>query len=173
MEITLTEALRIKNELSNTIKTLNYGVHQSSFGKTIEDGEVVSQDVEKFENVEASLIRALGYSEELNGKISEFNRISAVDVTVRKMQNAKLLLDIYSRNLDKTKPKTNKRFENLGTVRKSIEIVYTPTVTAKSMKDRISTQKTLIRDYQAKVEKANQTKISVAFEYADLESLVG
>ena len=173
MEITLTEALRIKNELSNTIKTLNYGVHQSSFGKTVEDGEVVSQDVEKFENVEASLIRALGYSEELNGRISEFNRTSAVDVTVRKMQNAKLLLEIYTRSLDKTKPKTNKRFENLGTVRKSIEIVYTPTVTAKAMKDRISTQKSLIRDFQSKVEKANQTKISVAFEYADLESLVG
>jgi len=173
MEITLTEALRIKNELSNTIKTLNYGVHQSSFGKTVEDGEVVSQDVEKFENVEASLIRALGYSEELNGRISEFNRTSAVDVTVRKMQNAKLLLEIYTRSLDKTKPKTNKRFENLGTVRKSMEIVYTPTVTAKAMKDRISTQKSLIRDFQSKVEKANQTKISVAFEYADLESLVG
>jgi hypothetical protein len=173
MVITLTEALRIKNELSNIIKTLNYGVHQSSFGKTVEDGEVVSQDVEKFENVEASLIRALGYSEELNGQISDFNRVSAVDVTVRKMQNAKLLLDIYTRNLDKTKPKTNKRFENLGTVRKSIEIVYTPTVTAKSMKDRISSQKSLIRNFQTQIEKANQTSISVSFEYADLESLVG
>ncbi len=173
MEITLTEALRIKNELSNSIKQLNYSIHQSSFGKTVEDGEIISQDVESFENVEASLIRALGYSEELNGKISEFNRISAVDVIVRKMQNAKLLLDIYNRNLDKTKPKTNKRFENLGTVRKSIEIVYSPTITAKSMKDRITTQKAIIRDYQTQIEKANQTKISIAFEYSDLESLIG
>ncbi len=153
MEITLTEALRIKNELSNSIKQLNYSIHQSSFGKTVEDGEIISQDVESFENVEASLIRALGYSEELNGKISEFNRISAVDVIVRKMQNAKLLLDIYNRNLDKTKPKTNKRFENLGTVRKSIEIVYSPTITAKSMKDRITTQKAIIRDYQTLIMK--------------------
>jgi len=173
MEITLTEALRIKNELSNTIKQLNYGVHQSSFGKTVEDNEVVSQDVETFENVEASLIKALNFSEELNSKIAEFNRASSVDSIVRKMQNSKLLLDIYSRNLDKTKPKTNKRFENLGTVRKSIEIVYTPTITAKAMKDRISSQKSKIRDFQSQIEKANQTKISIGFEYADLESLVG
>ncbi len=173
MEITLTEALRIKNELSNTIKTLNYGIHQSSFGKTVEDGEIVSEDVETFENVEISLLKALSYSEELNGKISDFNRASAVDVTVRKMQNAKLLLDIYTRSLDKTKPKTNKRFENLGTVRKSIEMVYTPTITAKSMKNRISNQKSSIRDFQVQIEKANQSKISVSFEYTDLESLVG
>lgn len=173
MEITLTEALRIKNELSNTIKQLNYGVHSSSFGKTVEDNEVVSQDVETFENVEASLIKALNYSEELNSKIAEFNRVSSVDSIVRKMQNSKLLLDIYSRNLDKTKPKTNKRFENLGTIRKSIEIVYTPTITAKAMKDRISSQKSKIRDFQSQIEKANQTKILIGFEYADLESLVG
>lgn len=173
MDITITEALRIKNELSNTIKTLNYNIHQSSFGKTTEDGEVISQDVEKFENVEASLIRALGYSEELNGKISEFNRTTGVDTIVRKMQNSKLLLDVYTRNLEKTKGKTNKRFENLSTVRKSIEIVYTPTVTAKSMKDRISTQKSKIRDYQSKIEKENQNTISLTFGYSDLENLMG
>ena len=153
MEITLTEALRIKNELSNTVKKLNYSIHQSSFGKTVEDGEVVSQDIENFENVEESLIKGLSYAEELNNKISDFNKVSTVDVIVRKMQNAKLLLDIYTRNLDKTKPKTNKRFENLGTVRKSIEIVYTPTITAKAMKDRISSQKSLIRDFQSQIER--------------------
>lgn len=173
MELTLTEALRIKNELSNTIKTLNYNAFQASFGKTTEDGVVVSQDVDSFETVEASLIKALGYSEELNGKIADFNKTSQVDVIVRKMQNAKLLLDVYTRSLDKTKPKTNKRFENLGTVRQSIEIVYTPNITAKAMKDRISTQKAKIREYQAQVEKANQSKISLSFEYVDLESLLG
>lgn len=173
MDITLTEGLRIKNELSNIIKTINYKIHQSSFGKIVEDEEIVSQDVETFETVENSLIKALSFSEELNNKISMFNRTSGVDVIVRKMQNAKLLLDIYSRNLDKTKPKKNKRFENLGTVRKSIETVYTPFITAKDMKARISHQKSKIREFQSQIEQANQTKISVAFEYADLESLVG
>jgi hypothetical protein len=173
MEITITEALRIKNELSNTIKTLNYNIHQSSFGTLTEDGEVVSEDKEKFQDVEASLVKGLGFSEELSAKISEFNKTSSVDSTVRTMQNAKLLLDIYTRNLEKTKPKTNKRFENLGTVRKSIEMVYTPSISAKDMKAKIASQKSIVRGLQSNIENINQSKISVSFEYADLESLVG
>jgi len=173
MEITLTEALRIKNDLSNTIKTINYSVNQASFGKTTEDGEVVSQDVEKFEVVEASLIKGLSISEELHNTISDFNKTSSVDKIVRKMQNAKLLLEVYSRNLDKTKPKQNKRFENLGTVRKSVEMVYTPSITSKDMKAKITEQKSIVRDLQSQVEKLNQLKINVSFEYSDIENLIG
>lgn len=66
MEITITEALRIKNEVSNAVKTLEYGVRTSSFGYTTEDGQIVSEDKDKFVDVETSLINALGLSEELN-----------------------------------------------------------------------------------------------------------
>ncbi len=173
MEITLTEALRIKNEISNTIKTLSYNINQSSFGTTTEDGEVISASNDKFQDVEASLIRGLSYSEELNNAISTFNRETGVDAIVRKMQNAKLLLDTYSRNLQKTKPTNQKRFENLGTVRKSIEIVYTPSVSSTDMKAKISTQKALSRELQSKVELLNQSKITVSFEFSDIESLIG
>ncbi len=172
MEITITEALRIKNELSQAVKTLNYKVNYASFGVITEDNEVVSQDTDKFEEVESSLIKALNFSEELNGVISSFNKNSRVDDTVRKMQNAKLLLEVYTRNLDKTKPKQNKKFENLGTVRQIIDVVYTPSISAKEMKDKISVQKTIIRELQSSVEKVNQSVISVNFEYSDLESLV-
>ena len=173
MEITLTEALRIKNELSNTIKTLNYGIHQSSLGDTIEDGQTTSaEDKEKFSDVETRLIKALNYSEELNNSISSFNRTNEVDVLVRKMQNAKLLLEIYTRSLPRTKPNKQKRFENLGTVRQSIEIVYNPFISSKEMKEKISSQKALTRDFQSKIEKLNQSKINVDFDYSDLEKLI-
>ncbi len=172
MELTLTEALRIKNEISNTIKTLTYNIHTSSFGETTEDGEVISEDKEKFYIVETSLLKALKYSEELNNTISSFNKENEVDVIVRKMQNAKLLLDIYTRNLQKTKPNKQKRFENLGTVRKSIEIIYVPDITSKNMKEKMSQQKSLVRDYQSQVEKLNQNKIEVSFGYNNLENLI-
>lgn len=173
MEITLTEALRIKNELANTVKKLNYSINQASFGVLTEDDEVVSEDKENFKDVEESLIKALNYSEELNNKISDYNKTSTVDSIVRKMQNAKLLLEIYTRNLEKTKPKKNKRFENLGTVRKSVEIVYTPSISSKDMKQKMSEQKTIVRELQTKVEQLNQSKISLNFEYIDLENLIG
>jgi len=172
MELTLTEALRIKNEISNTIKTLTYGINQASFGVTTEDSEVISPELDSFQDVEASLVKALGYSEELNNTISLFNKENGVDVIVRKMQNSKLLLDIYNRNLQKTKPSKQKRFETVGNVRKSVEIVYSPSLTSKDMKEKISNQKSLVRDYQSQVEKLNQNKIKVTFEYSDLESLV-
>jgi hypothetical protein len=171
MEITLTEALRIKNEISNTIKTLSYSIHQSLLGVTTEDGQVTSQDIDTFIDVENSLINALAYSEEINNSISIFNKESHVDSTVRKMQNAKLLLDIYNRNLSRTKPKTQKKFENLGTVRQSIEVVYAPLLSSKEMKERISTQKNLVRNLQKEVEAANQQKINVSFSYKDIENL--
>lgn len=172
MEITLTEALRIKNELSSTIRTLTYNVHQSSFGVTTEDGQITSQDKEPFSTVEAALIKGLAYSEELNNTIAAFNKETLVDATIRKMQNAKLLLDIYNSSLPKTKPTKQKRFENLQTVRQSIEVVYTPSISAKEMKDRIAQQKSIIRELQSKVEAINQKHIVVSFEYADLEALI-
>jgi len=172
MELTLTEALRIKNEISNTVKTLQYKFNSCSFGVTTEDGEVTSRDTDSFNDVEASLILALSYSEELNNKLSAFNKESGVDVIVRKMQNSKLLLNLYVNGLQKTKPNKQKRFENLGTVRKSIEIEYKPFISSKEMKERISVQKGLTRDFQSQIEKINQNKISVNFEYSDIESLI-
>lgn len=171
MNVTLTEALRIKNELSTTIKTLSYKVQISSFGVTVEDGEVTSRDEDKFNDVEKLLLNGLSFSEELNNRISDFNKEFGIDKLVRKMQNAKLLLSIYTNSLSKTKATTQKRFENLGTVRKSIEVVYTPSVTSTSMKTKISDEKSNIRDLQSKIEKLNQKVIAISFDYDDLESL--
>lgn len=174
MEITITEALRIKNEISNTIKTLQYSINNSSFGETTEDGEITSrEDVDKFIKVEESLIKALNYSEELNNILSSFNKEFSVDVIVRKMQNAKLLLDVYNRNLPKTKANKVKKFENLGTVRQTILVEYTPFISSSEMKIRISEQKSLSRQFQSQVEKLNQNKINISFEYSDIESLIG
>ena len=173
MEITITEALRIKNEVSNAVKTLEYGVRTSSFGYTTEDGQIVSEDKDKFVDVETSLINALGLSEELNNSISTFNKDKGVDVIVRKMQNAKLLLNIYTQNLQRTKPTKSKRFETVGNVRQNIEMEYIPYVSSKDMKGRMSKCKADIRDFQSQVEKLNQSKIEVSFSYADIENLVG
>lgn len=172
MEITLTEALRIKNEISNAIKTLQYGIHSSSFGTTSEDGQVVSEDKDKFNDVEASLIKGLKLSEQLNATISGFNKDAGVDSIVRKLQNEKLLLGIYIQNLQRTKPTKSKRVETVGNTRQTIEMEYTPYVSSKDMKERMSKCKSNIRDFQSKVEKLNQSKIEVDFSYTDIESLV-
>jgi hypothetical protein len=153
MKITISEALRIKNELSNTIKTLTYQMHSASFGSTHEDGVLISQDTTKFVDAEANLIKGLNLAIELNDTISKFNKESYVDSIIRKMQNAKLLLSVYSSNLNKTKPTTQKRFENLGTLRQSIEIVYAPYISSKEMKEKYQNKKLLSENYKHKLKK--------------------
>lgn len=171
MEITLTEALRMKTEISSVVKTLTYTLNYASLGDTKEDGEVISQNDNVFSDVEEKLINALNYSEELNDTISSFNRTNRVDSIVRKMQNAKLLLNAYNNALPKTKPSTQKRFENLGTVRKSVNIEYVPLVSSSTMKNSISSQKETIRTLQTDLERLNQGTINVSFTYSDLENL--
>jgi len=174
MEITVTEALRLKNEISSSVKKLQYNLnHNTSMGKTTEDDEDVTQDQEKFAYVEESLIKALSISEEINHKIASFNREFNVDSTVRKLQNAKLLLQIYNSVLQKSKPSKSTRFENLGNgTRKSITVVYTPEVTSKEVKEKISHIKTAIRNFQTEIEKANTNILNLTFEYSDVENLV-
>lgn len=171
MEITITEGLRLKNELSATIKNLTYKTYSASFGVTLEDNEITSKDADLFTDVENTLIKALEYSEELNNKLASFNKESGVDSVVRKMQNAKLLLNIYTSSLPKTKPSKQKKFENLGTVRKSVEIEFKPSITSSEIKEKISAQKVITRKLQTEIEQINQNTISVGFEYEDIENL--
>jgi predicted transcriptional regulator len=74
--------------------------------------------------------------------------------------------------LGKTKSTINKRFENLGTVRQSIEVVFSPYISSKDMKEKISKEKKIIREIQSEIEKLNQNTINVNFEYSDIESLI-
>lgn len=172
MTITVTEALRLKNEISNIVKQLQYKINQSSFGDNYEDDTLVSTDVEnKFIDTETSLIKALTYSTNINNTLSSYNRSNGVDGMVRDMQNEKLLLSIYQGNLDKCKPNKRKRFETVGNTRVSIETEYKPTITSSVMKDKISQCKNKIRVFQTDIEKLNQGSIELNFGFSDLENI--
>ena len=146
MKLTLTEALRIKNEISSIVRTLNYKINSCAYGVTTEDGKITSRNDDSFIDVENALIKALNISEEINDKISDFNKVSGVDSIVRKLQNHKLLLKTYEGNLQKTKPTNHSKFENLGTVRQNIEVKYEPLISSNDMKVRINAEKSKIRE---------------------------
>ena len=174
MEISLTEALRLKNEISSSVKTLQHGVNYNvSYGTTTEDEENITEDKETFSAIEENLIKALSYSEEINQKIASFNRESNVDSIVRKLQNHKLLLQVYNSVLPRCKPSKSTRFENLGNgTRKAIKISFEPHMSSKEVKDKISSTKESIRTLQSKIETANNSKIDLSFSYKDIENLV-
>lgn len=171
MQITLTEALRLKSEISTVVKNLSRQINSASLGITKENDVIISRNDIVFADIEDALIKGLNYSEELNNSISSFNKDNKVDAIVRKLQNAKLLLDIYTINLPRTKPTKQNRFESFSTERKVVEIVYTPSMSSKDMKEKILSQKAITRELQTQVEKLNQQEIEVSFTYEDIEAL--
>jgi len=172
MKISITEALRLKNEVSGIVNKMNYKINQSVFGTTTEDGVVISSNGTKFTEVNEAFKNALKYSESINNAISEFNRDNKVDAHVRKMHNAKLLADIYQNNLGKTKPNSFSKWETGAEhKRQAVEVVYTPEITGKEMKNMINEQKSIARNAQKDIEALNQKEIDIDFSYEDVEAL--
>lgn len=172
MKITLTEALRVKNELSKIITDTQYKVRYSEFGSTSENGSIISGDNQHFPELELTLVKALNLSQTINNTISDFNKESGVDKLVRALQNDKLFLKLYTDNLEKFKAKSSTKFQNLTASREEIKVVYEPYVSLTTAKARISEFKTKIRNNQNKIEALNTTVIDLPFEYSDVEGLL-
>lgn len=173
MKISVTEALRLKNEISKLVQDLQYKLHACTMGTNFEDGVEISTNDNSFVEVNASLVQALKFSEEINNTLSNFNRENKVDNIVRKLHNAKLLFDAYGRLLSQTKEKKHSKWENLGDgQRKQVEIRYVPMITGSEMKKLINEQKKIFRDAQKAVESLNMKEIEVSFSYDDLGSVI-
>lgn len=173
MKITVTEALRLKNEISGIVNTLNYASNSAQFGVLREDDQIISEEKESFTDVFKRFTKALGFSEEINNKLANFNRETSIDAKVRAMHNEKLKLQILTNALPKTKPSSTNRFENLGGgSRKAVKVTYVPTINSNEVKTMMATAKSNMRKFQTEIELLNQKNIELSFEHSDIESLV-
>src|SRR3990172_575242 len=152
MKITVTEALRLKNEISGIVNTLNYASNSAQFGIIKEDGETTSEEKENFSLVFERFQKALSFSEEINNTLSTFNRTTQIDAKVRAMHNEKLKLQILTSALPKTKPSSTSRFENLGNgQRKAVKVTYTPTINSNEVKSMMAEVKRKMREFQTEI----------------------
>lgn len=173
MKITMSEALRLKNEISLCVNTLNHKTNYSSLGITKENGEEVSSGKEdKFITIIKNLELSLKYSEEINNEISNFNKANGVDAKVRSMQNSKLLVNVYANAIPRSKATKSVRFETVGNARQTISVEFIPDISSTSIKGHLSAEKEKIRILQKEIEELNQQKIVLSFEYFDIESLM-
>ena len=173
MKITVSEGLRLKNEISKIVKNLEYkSKTEIVLGQTIEDG-VVSTDNNDyhFENIYPKLEKALDYSEEINNKIANFNRENKIDAKIRKFHNLKLKKDVLEYLIPYSKPKITNKWTTVGNTRKKIVIEYKPSVNSKDLKKRVKEFKKEIRAIQVYVEASNNKKIELSFEYSDIDNL--
>lgn len=173
MKTTVTEALRLKNEISKIVRSLDQNTRYNSvFGQKYVDG-VIASDGEgvEFKTLIEKLTTALEISESINSRLSMFNRESGIDSIVRKIQNIKLLISIYEESLPRTKSSTRNTWITVHNERKMVVEEFKPDVTSTEIKDKINELKRTMRALQTEVEKLNQTEIDLSFEYTDIENL--
>lgn len=173
MEITVSETLRLKNEISQIVNNFNRSIRHSSLGHTTENGEKTSEGNEtSFKETISNLQTALKYSEDINNAIARFNSENRVDSKVRTLQNSKMLIEIYKNALPKTKSTKTVRFDTVGNNKQKVEVQYIPDVTSTEIKNNIKQEKLNIRKLQSEIEVLNQKKIHLSFDYSDVESLI-
>lgn len=173
MEIQVIEALRLKNEISNYVRDLEFHAKNSIVvGHTYED-DVIATNGGGFDYKDTleKLEKALKFSEEINGKLADFNRVNYIDDLIRQKQNLKMLKEVYESILPKTKPTASNSWVILGEVRKQVLTEYRPLLQSKEIKEKIKIYKNSIREIQTKVEKLNQKTIELSFEYQDVDNL--
>ncbi len=173
MKIKIIEAMRLKNEVSFQVRTLEFlAKSRILMGNTFEDGlQTYEGDGFLFANVMEKLEIALQYSEEINDKIAAFNRQHHVDNLIRKMHNHKLLKEVYEQLLPRTKPTKSNSWITVGDNRKQVVKEYIPLHTGKEIKDKINIYKQYIREAQTQVETLNQTQIELSFNAQDVDNL--
>lgn len=171
MKITVSEGLRLKNEVKQLINTLTYEVRQQPIGLNYENDILTSneEDKNKFSDSFSRLEKLLNISLEINSKLANYNRVTGIDDKVRKMQNIKLLGDVFKTILPKTKPSKTNTFHNVGNERKQVTIEYKPILTGKEVKEKEGELKKQYRELQNEIEKLNAGEIEVSFTYEDIE----
>ena len=171
MQVTITEALRIKNEVSTIIGQLQSHIGSVNFGKIMDGGKEICNENVSFPEYLIQLNKALSISQEINDGLAEFNVESGISSLVRQKSNCELLIRVYESAISMIRQPVSRRHEIVGAVRMEIETVFTPFLTKKEIKELIKACKATIRKIQQDIDMHNAETINFSFEYSDIENL--
>jgi len=171
MQVTITEALRIKNEVSTIVGQLQNGLGSVNYGKVVDGGKEVFYENTTFPTYLTQLNKILAISQEINDKLSKFNVESGISSLVRQKANCELLIRVYETAISSIRQPVSRRYEIVGAVRMEIETTFTPFLSKKDIKELIKSCKASIRKIQQDIDTHNAEKIDFSFEYSDVENL--
>lgn len=167
MKVKITEALRLKNEISSLVNN-TFG-EAISHGSTFEDDVHINVTYDTF-NVHINKVkRIFELSEHINDVLSTYNVNSGLSNIVRKLKNIEVLILKYNRAIDESTPTTSHRFVNVGNDRKLVTVRYEPTHTKKELKAELHALKLQERELRSKLDELNSSDIELNFEYSDLD----
>ena len=173
MTITVTDALRLKNDLARKIQSLQ--CTSFSCGKTTVDGVETGNtgDESEYAITEYAdrLARALNYSYALNSILARFNVLSGVSDNVRDKSNTTLLMTIWQSALQRSEPRTTKGHQVVGDKRIVVETKFEPYLAKGFIKSKIKALRDQLRTLQTRIDEANVKTIDLPFTYADVDAL--
>jgi hypothetical protein len=180
MKVTVSEALRIKNELGNIINNIQrcsplYGTRTQT--STLQDTNVSEIPVMdayrtvKFSDFVEIMKKAFNVSEEINSKLANFNTNSGLSDKVRRLHNNEVMITVYNTAVSNSQISENKGYQVLGNDRILVTDRFVPFHSKSELKDKIKAYKTENRQIQIELDALNQKEIEFSFEYEDLESL--
>lgn len=170
MKVTITEALRLKNEISTMVRNTETNISSSEFGVSFQDDKPVSvsEDKEKFTHVYDQLTKILTISQLINSALAKYDVNTSVSDLVRESKNKEMLIRVLTNAL-RYKDSTQTSYEVVGNKRIAVKTHFIPHLTSKEIKQRITSLKKALREIKGQVDKKNSAMIELSFEYEDLE----
>lgn len=172
MKITVTEAMRLKNEIAGLVQEIVCG--SFSCGKTLVDG--VPEEESQAEDVRMYMYRVervLEISQHINSILARFNVESGVADAVRCKHNIELQTNRWSLALSQAEPRKSKMHQVVGDKRVVVETVFEPSITKTDIKDAMRALKARERAIQGQIDRANLQMVELPFEYEDIDALRG
>ncbi len=171
MKVTVTEAMRLKKEISHTINDLQMQSRYSIYGVTKEDGVEKQPATSQvaFPDYLKTMEKAFSISEQLNSKLAELSVKTGISDMVRRKANLTVLKSALETAANQGVATSSTRHEIVGNSRTPIVTTFEPFMTKKDIKTRIKTIKAEIRAIQGVIDGNNAQQIELPFEYDDLE----
>jgi len=172
MKLSVIEAMRLKNELSSEIGKLQYTRRGVSYGESFEGGERVDDlemttIVQHMERAKVLLNMAL----EINDKLDSFNKDNKISNSVRKIKNNQLLLAMWNSALGQSETSKGVRKVQLDSKIEKVSYEFKPHLSKVAIRKTQKELKSMNRELQSEIDKANSQLIEISFEYSEFEDL--
>ncbi len=171
MKVSVSEALRLKNEIIKMVHTTLGDTRIAEYGVTTEDDKPVTEreSCEKFPEVYAKLCKIFSISHQINSVLAKYDVESGISDLVRSLKNNEALLTVLTDAL-RLKDSTQITYQAIGNKRVEVKRHFTPYVPIKEIKCKITLLKKEIRDIKRDIDKKNLETIELPFEHTELDS---
>lgn len=176
MELTVNEALSLKNEVQELVNDLFHRLNMSSsigYGETYEINQLVEgySSEERFSSVYSMLSTALEFSLELNNVISTFNIDAGISGKVRQINNNEKRIGVLRKALSYSNPKETSRWQMVENKNTLVKVEYRPYEDVDDLKAKIKVLLEENRELQSEIYTLNGETVEVSFDYSDIEEL--